>query len=67
MEIKVNNLIKKIINKNWTNNRMILKKKTFKNKKEKVNNKVKKVRIMNRKISKKTVIKVVLKAIILLL
>jgi hypothetical protein len=32
-----------------------------------VNNKVKKARIMNRKISKKTVIKVVLKAIILLL
>ena len=46
---------------------MILKQKTFKNKKEKVINKVKKVRIMNWKISKKTVIKVVLKAIILLL
>ena len=66
MEIKGKNLIKNFINKNWTNNWMILKK-TFKNKKEKVNNKVKKARIMNRKISKMTVIKVVLKAIILLL
>lgn len=47
MEIKGNNLIKKIINKNWRNNRMILKQKTFKNKKEKAINKVKKVRIMN--------------------